>query len=133
MAGAHFIVQRGGAVKFQGYDQWLEPDKDGNCHLPEHGILGMRLEAVDASGMHIMYHSFDSLGTPTLLSICVVIVYISSICVWPLMKLKFTLPCSAYIQHSVLHVLLIKSLQFCNFRYSILKFGDDCNMLYLRL
>ena len=68
---AHFIVARGGAVQFVGSDRWIENEESNSfwqgsrSHdklLPTKNVPGYKVEAVDATGLDIMYDSFDMLG-----------------------------------------------------------------------
>lgn len=60
LATSHFIVKRGGAVKFVNSNRWIEKDKDGNYKLPDRMVPNFILEAVDASNTDIMFESFDN-------------------------------------------------------------------------
>ena len=60
LATAHFIVMRGGAVKFVNSSRWIEKDEEGKVRLPDRHVPTFMLEAVDASNTDIMYQSFDN-------------------------------------------------------------------------
>lgn len=55
LAAAHFIVHRGGAVKFHGEKKWIQQDADGDYKLPRFYESGKVLEAIDFSGTNIYY------------------------------------------------------------------------------
>ncbi|XP_013789160.2 ATP synthase subunit s-like protein isoform X2 [Limulus polyphemus] len=61
LASAHFIVHRGGCVKFVGQDIWLKKDEDDNYDLPSQYKPNMYLEKIDASGIPLAYEGFDNL------------------------------------------------------------------------
>ena len=64
LAIAHFIIARGGAVRFCDIDYWFEPEEDGTVPktLPNIYHEAYKLEAVDASNTNMMYCSFDNIG-----------------------------------------------------------------------
>ncbi|RUS87645.1 hypothetical protein EGW08_004568 [Elysia chlorotica] len=63
LAAAHFIVARGGAVKFVGRDHWFVKDANGNYSLPRKNVENLFVEAIDASNIpNITYVAFDILG-----------------------------------------------------------------------
>ena len=61
LAAAHFVVGKGGAVKFVGSDRWFEKEKSGTYYLPNTKQTNMFVEAVDASNTKMLYESFDTL------------------------------------------------------------------------
>lgn len=61
LASAHFIVHRGGGVKFVGEDIWVRKDEDNNYNLPSQYKPHMYLEEIDASGIPLAYEGFDNL------------------------------------------------------------------------
>ena len=62
LATAHFVVARGGAVKFEGMDQWIEKDSKGKYDLPATFVEGLSLEAIEWTEAPVMFHSFDNFG-----------------------------------------------------------------------
>ena len=63
LATAHFITARGGSIKFVGNDNWFYTEKNKYTHeLPKEFTAGWFVEAIDASGMPIMYDSMANLG-----------------------------------------------------------------------
>lgn len=61
LAAAHFIVFRGGAVKFFGENRWIKADDFGNYSLPEFYDGNKFLEAIDCSKMEIYYEGLSNL------------------------------------------------------------------------
>lgn len=61
LAAAHFIVYRGGAVKFYGENRWIKADDFGNYSLPAHFDGTKVLEAIDCSKMEIYYEGLSNL------------------------------------------------------------------------
>lgn len=61
LATAHFIVHRGGKVRFEGGD-WIELNKDEkDCsELPNKFVRNMFLHSVDASNTNIRYEGLDN-------------------------------------------------------------------------
>jgi hypothetical protein len=58
-AAAHFIVARGGAVKFVGQDKWVKAI-NGVVPLPSMKNKHYKLEAVDATNTNFMYKSLEN-------------------------------------------------------------------------
>ena len=73
LAVAHFILKGGGAVKFEGSEDWLDlqenPPWKRNVDriLPTQHAPAYKIEAIDASKMPIMYDTFDSFSEYPLL------------------------------------------------------------------
>ncbi|XP_076463552.1 distal membrane-arm assembly complex protein 2-like [Babylonia areolata] len=61
LATAHFLVKRGGRVKFEGRGMWYQRDKEGNMYLPNQFVPDLHLEAVDCTGMQMSYVAFDNM------------------------------------------------------------------------
>ena len=61
LAAAHFLVHRGGAVKFLGEDKWYKQDKKRKYTLPGVKVPGMYIEGIDASGTELLFEGFDNL------------------------------------------------------------------------
>lgn len=55
LAAAHFVVYRGGAVKFYGENRWIKKDEFGNYSLPPHFDGSKVLEAIDCQNMTLYY------------------------------------------------------------------------------
>ena len=62
LATAHFVVARGGAVRFKGIDEWFEMNDKEEIGFPRVKIPDMFVEAIDVSGTSMMYQSFDNYG-----------------------------------------------------------------------
>ncbi|XP_039289037.1 distal membrane-arm assembly complex protein 2-like [Nilaparvata lugens] len=62
LAVAHFIVYRGGRVKFYGHNHWIKTVKNEDYYenLPKSFDPTMFLEAVDAQGMQLIYEAFEN-------------------------------------------------------------------------
>lgn len=66
LAAASFLVFRGAAVKFHGKDKWYTKPKEGEgTGLPTAYEEGWTLEAIDASGMELIYEGLDNLSEET--------------------------------------------------------------------
>lgn len=57
LAAAHFIVSRGGAVKFANEDKWIKADERKNYSLPRFYCGDKFLEAIDCLDMDLVYES----------------------------------------------------------------------------
>ena len=62
LAGAKFILENKGKVKFTGIAKWYVSKGDGLATLPIATPVKMTIEAIDASDTNIMYESFENLG-----------------------------------------------------------------------
>ena len=63
LAAAHFVVARGGAVKFEGREHWFVKDANNNYSLPRRNVGNLFVEAIDASNIRdITYVAFDIFG-----------------------------------------------------------------------
>lgn len=60
LAAAHFIVSRGGAIKFHDEDKWIKADESGNYVLPGFRDNDKILEAIDCSETEVMYESLEN-------------------------------------------------------------------------
>lgn len=60
LAAAHFVVSKGGAIKFVGEDRWIKADDNRNYSLPRFYDGNKVLEAVDCSYMDIVYESLEN-------------------------------------------------------------------------
>lgn len=61
LATAHFIVHRGGAVRFEGSPHWLKQDEKGEYNLPKHFVKNLFVDAIDVSHVDIQYEGFANL------------------------------------------------------------------------
>ncbi|KHJ46900.1 zinc finger, C2H2 type [Trichuris suis] len=62
LAASHFIVHRGGAVKFVGDDRWHRMNAKGEYFLPGRQIPDLRVEAIDASNTALMFEGLENFG-----------------------------------------------------------------------
>lgn len=60
LATAHFMVARGASVKMVGHSNWVKSTKDKKVPLPNKKDHTFKLEAVDASGIDLMYEGLDN-------------------------------------------------------------------------
>lgn len=61
LAAAHFIVFRGGVVKFVGQSHWIKADEKLHFDLPDKFVSDMFLEAVDCANMELYYEGLDNI------------------------------------------------------------------------
>jgi hypothetical protein len=61
LAAAHFIVHRGGAVKFHNYDKWIKANKNKEYRLPKLYQEDKILQAIDCSDMQLYYEGLSNL------------------------------------------------------------------------
>ncbi|XP_066205300.1 distal membrane-arm assembly complex protein 2 [Saccopteryx leptura] len=61
IAGAYFILKQGGAVKFQGKEEWIRSKGHGHFLLKLLSFQAVPVEAVDASDCAINYEGLDNL------------------------------------------------------------------------
>ncbi|ETN60536.1 hypothetical protein AND_007843 [Anopheles darlingi] len=61
LATAHFIVHRGGSVRFRGQNKWIQKDDDDEYDLPRKFVQGMVLEEVRCDGMHLFYEGTENI------------------------------------------------------------------------
>ncbi|KAK5640640.1 hypothetical protein RI129_011451 [Pyrocoelia pectoralis] len=62
LAAAHFIVHRGGAVKFYEDDVWIKADQFNRYSLPRHYDSEKILEAIDCTDMNLYYEGLVNLA-----------------------------------------------------------------------
>ncbi|XP_045464929.1 distal membrane-arm assembly complex protein 2 [Harmonia axyridis] len=60
LAAAHFIVYRGGAIKFHGDDVWIKADENKNYNLPEYYVRNKYIEAIDCTNTDIYYEALQN-------------------------------------------------------------------------
>ncbi|KAI4469745.1 mitochondrial atp synthase coupling factor b [Holotrichia oblita] len=61
LAAAHFIVYRGGSVKFFGQDFWIKANQFNRYQLPNRFEADWQLQAIDCSGMELHYEGLVNL------------------------------------------------------------------------
>ncbi|KAK9885896.1 hypothetical protein WA026_013770 [Henosepilachna vigintioctopunctata] len=62
LAAAHFVVYRGGAIKFHGGNNWIKANEDGDYDLPSHYVNSQYIEAIDCSEMTLYYEGLTNLS-----------------------------------------------------------------------
>ncbi|XP_005089144.1 distal membrane-arm assembly complex protein 2 [Aplysia californica] len=62
LAGAHFVLAQGGAVKFWNRDTWIRKDAQGRYSLPRSYVENLYVEAIDVSNTDFTYVAFDNIG-----------------------------------------------------------------------
>ncbi|XP_037085908.1 distal membrane-arm assembly complex protein 2-like [Pollicipes pollicipes] len=60
LAAAHFVVARGGCVRFKGDEKWVKRLEDESIPLPGQYTYGMFVEELDASGTEILYEGLEN-------------------------------------------------------------------------
>ncbi|KAG5891697.1 hypothetical protein JTB14_021167 [Gonioctena quinquepunctata] len=61
LATAHFIVHRGGSVKFFNEDKWIKANEHNEYSLPRFYEEGMVLQAIDCTDMNLYYEGLVNL------------------------------------------------------------------------
>lgn len=61
LAAAHFVVHRGGAVRFKGDKEWTKSKSDGSYTLPTKYVAGLYIEAIDCSEMVLRHQGLDNI------------------------------------------------------------------------
>lgn len=62
LAAAHFVVHRGGKIRFRNSVEWVQQNEDGEYELSPHFIPNVFVEAIDASGIDLLYEGLGSMG-----------------------------------------------------------------------
>ncbi|KAF5272927.1 hypothetical protein FQR65_LT04856 [Abscondita terminalis] len=60
LAAAHFIVYRGGAVKFMDEDKWIKANELNQYSLPSHYDSEKFLQAIDCTGVNLYYEGLEN-------------------------------------------------------------------------
>lgn len=60
LAAAHFIVHRGGKVRFVGHTAWTQRDEDDEYELPKFFDEKFKVEAIDFEGMDLFYEGLEN-------------------------------------------------------------------------
>lgn len=60
LAAAHFIVHRGGAVKFFGEEKWIKANELGDYELPKTYQEGKFLQAIDCTGVDLYFEGLNN-------------------------------------------------------------------------
>ncbi|XP_052871756.1 distal membrane-arm assembly complex protein 2 [Anopheles cruzii] len=61
IATAHFIVHRGGSVRFRGDSKWKQKDEDNEYDLPRRYVPGFVLEELRCDGMQLFYEGMENI------------------------------------------------------------------------
>ncbi|KAG0710663.1 Distal membrane-arm assembly complex protein 2 [Chionoecetes opilio] len=61
LGAAHFIVHRGGRVRFKDAKEWVQQDEDGVYDLARHYRPGVFIEEIDARGTDLVYEGVESM------------------------------------------------------------------------
>lgn len=61
LAAAHFVVHRGGSVKFVHEKSWTKQDDDGDYKLPSTLDPKFKVEAIKFDGMNLYYEGLDNI------------------------------------------------------------------------
>ncbi|KAK4308313.1 hypothetical protein Pmani_019994 [Petrolisthes manimaculis] len=61
LAAAHFMVHRKGKIRFRNSVDWVQQDEDGEYELSPHFIPDVYVEAIDATGMDLLYEGLGSM------------------------------------------------------------------------
>ncbi|XP_042874871.1 distal membrane-arm assembly complex protein 2-like [Penaeus japonicus] len=62
LAAAHFMVHRGGKVRFKGSQEWTQQDENEEYDLPGHYNANLVIEAIDASKTNLLYEGIECLN-----------------------------------------------------------------------
>lgn len=60
LAAAHFIVYRGGAVKFFGEPNWVKKNENDEYNLPSKYVPNKIVQAIDCSNVYLFYEGLDN-------------------------------------------------------------------------
>lgn len=61
LAAAHFLVYRGGKVRFKNAQEWCQKDEDGEYDLLRHYTPDVFVEALDASEVNLLYEGLENM------------------------------------------------------------------------
>ncbi|XP_053670133.1 distal membrane-arm assembly complex protein 2 [Anopheles nili] len=61
IATAHFVVHRGGSVRFRGDTKWIKKNEDDEYDLPRRHVPGMVLEEVRCDGLNLFYEGMENI------------------------------------------------------------------------
>ncbi|KAF2353052.1 Leucine-rich repeat [Trinorchestia longiramus] len=60
LAAAHFIVFRGGRVRFHGHSEWVKKDENDEYNLPREKVDNLFVEDIDASSTDLLYEGLEN-------------------------------------------------------------------------
>lgn len=61
LATAHLITSHGGAIKWEGSNEWIDENHTYHTPLPTQRVQNLFIEAIDASGTSMMYETFETM------------------------------------------------------------------------
>lgn len=61
LASAHFLVHRGGSIRFCRDDKWIKRDADGEYSLPSKFVKNMFVEAIKCDDMELYYEGLENI------------------------------------------------------------------------
>lgn len=61
LATAHFILHRGGSVKFVNSQEWTKADEDGNFKVPNRYDANFKLAAIKCDNMQLYYEGLENI------------------------------------------------------------------------
>lgn len=61
LATAHFILHRGGSVKFVNSQEWTKADEDGNFKVPNRYDANYKLAAIKCDNMQLYYEGLENI------------------------------------------------------------------------
>uniref|UniRef100_A0A8D8MRG0 ATP synthase subunit s-like protein n=4 Tax=Culex pipiens TaxID=7175 RepID=A0A8D8MRG0_CULPI len=61
LAAAHFVVHRGGSVRFRGQQKWIKMDEEENYELPTNYVPNLVLEEVKCDNMVLFYEGLENI------------------------------------------------------------------------
>lgn len=61
LAAAHFLVHRGGSIRFLGDDKWTKKNEDDEYHLPNKYVPNIFVEAIRCDNMELYYEGLENI------------------------------------------------------------------------
>lgn len=61
LASAHFVVHRGGSVRFRGQKEWIQMDKEEDYNLPTNFVPNLVLEEIKCDNMNLFYEGLENI------------------------------------------------------------------------
>ncbi|KAF8764498.1 Distal membrane-arm assembly complex protein like [Argiope bruennichi] len=61
LATSHFLLTRGGKVKFKGQNEWMTNEHLSNGQIPSSYVPGFFVEEIDATESMLLYEGFENL------------------------------------------------------------------------
>lgn len=60
LAAAHFLVHRGGSIKFYGEDDWVKQDENFSYDLPDKYVSSKIVQSIDCSNVNLYYEGLEN-------------------------------------------------------------------------